>query len=49
MLDLEVKETRAHRVTWKNRGELIQGQKKLFVVWMEIEQILGTGDSEATE
>jgi hypothetical protein len=50
MLDLEVKETRAHQVTWKNRGELIKGQQKLFVAfWMEIEHILGTGDADGLD
>jgi hypothetical protein len=41
------KETRSHQITWKNRGELIKGQQKLVVdFWMEIEQILGTADSD---
>jgi len=49
MLEIEVKETRAHQITWKNRGELIKGQQKLFLdFWMEIEHILGTGDVDGS-
>lgn len=43
MLDLEVKETKAHRVTWNRRGELLRSVQRVrgdFVA--EIESIIGS-------
>lgn len=50
MLDLEVKETKAHEATWKRRGELIRSVQRTHADFSaEIERIIGTAAAESEE
>lgn len=47
MLDLEVKEKKAHDATWRRRGELIRSVERAHANFsVEIQRIIGAGDAD---